>query len=103
MSTIQKPWCYDSLFDSVRRNWDAHNKTCQSLRHFWLGRRGGRSCPSDLTDCGGCGATFFNEGVTDVNWDSTDPDAEPDYRCECCTRPSESSPPKSPRAAAAGD
>lgn len=82
----QKPRCYDTLLDSVQRNWDAHDKTCKSLRHFWLGRRGGVSCPTDLSACDGCGATFFHEGVTDVNRDNPDPDAHPDYRCECCAR-----------------
>jgi hypothetical protein len=81
-----KPWCYDTLLDSVRRDWDAHDKTCRSMPYFWLGRRGGVSCPSDLTDCGRCGAAFYNEGVTDLNWKNPDPDAEPDYRCECCAR-----------------
>ena len=81
----RRPWCYDLLFDRIRKDWDAHDKTCKSLPDLWLGRRGGVSCPSDLTDCDKCGATFFNEGVTDLNWDR--PDAEPDYRCECCRRP----------------
>jgi hypothetical protein len=83
---VSKPWCYDQMFDSTRKAWDEHDKTCASLSHLWLGRKGGVSCLSDLTDCAVCGATFYNEGVTDINWKSSDPAAEPDYRCECCRR-----------------
>lgn len=35
-----KPTCYDQLFESVRSDWDAHDKTCTSLPHLWLGRKG---------------------------------------------------------------
>ena len=87
MPETAKPWCYDRLFESIRKAWDEHDKTCESLKHLWLGREGGVSCPSDLTDCTVCGVTFYNEGVEDVNWKSSDPDAEWDYRCECCRRP----------------
>ena len=92
MSTRQKPWCYDQLFENIREAWDEHDKTCTSLEHLWLGRKGGVSCPSDLTDCGVCGVTFYNEGVTNTNWDSKDPDADWDYRCECCSRTPQPSP-----------
>jgi hypothetical protein len=89
----KKPWCYDRLFENIRRDWDVHDKTCMSLRYLWLGHSGGVSCPSDLTDCSRCGATFYNEGVTDINWDSGHPDTDPDYRCECCARPDTTTPP----------
>ena len=56
------------------------------MEYFWLGHTGGVSCPSDLTDCDGCGVTFYNEGVEDTSWGDPDPDADPDYRCECCRR-----------------
>lgn len=89
VSPAARPWCYDTLFDSVRKAWDEHDKTCTSLPRLWLGRKGGVSCPSDLTDCTGCGVTFYNEGVTWVTWD--DPDAEEDvYLCDCCQRGRES-------------
>lgn len=75
-----KPWCYDTLLDSVRRAWDEHDKTCGSLPRMWFGRKGGVSCHSDFTSCDGCGAVFFWEGLTG------DPD-ERRYFCECCRRP----------------
>ena len=84
-SAIKKPWCYDDLFERIRKAWDEHDKTCRSLERLWLGRKGGVTCPSDITDCAGCEVTFYNEGVTWVNWN--DPDAEDDvYLCECCQR-----------------
>jgi hypothetical protein len=82
----EKPWCYDELFEDVRKAWDDHDKTCESLRWLWLGRSGGVTCLSDITDCSVCGVTFYNEGVLNINWKASDPDAQPDYRCECCRR-----------------
>ncbi len=79
---VEKPWCYDRLFESVRKAWDEHDKTCTSLSRLWLGRHGGVSCPSDLTDCDGCGVTFYNEGVTCTDYDADDLE----YLCECCRR-----------------
>jgi hypothetical protein len=81
-----KPWCYDRLLDSVRKDWDEHDKTCESMAWFWLGYRGGVSCPSDITTCHQCGVAFYNEGVVCVNEDDTEAE-EWDYRCECCRRP----------------
>lgn len=80
-----KPEWYGRVFESVRTAWDEHDKTCESLGDLWLGRKGGVSCPSDITACGRCEVLFYNEGVTLVNRD--DPDAEEDiYLCECCRR-----------------
>jgi hypothetical protein len=81
----EKPWRYDGLLDSVRRHWDAHDKTCKSLPHMWLGRKGGVSCLSDFTDCSGCEVTFFWEGLTFTNEDDPAADAD-EYLCECCLR-----------------
>jgi hypothetical protein len=80
----EKPWCYDRLIDAVRRDWDAHDKTCKSMDEFWLGYHGGVTAIGDITDCNKCGATFYYEGLLDLNWQ--DDDAESDYRCECCRR-----------------
>ena len=49
--------------DQERTLIEKHDKSCTSLTDLWLPRRTGRTCPSDLTDCDGCGLTFYNEGV----------------------------------------
>lgn len=78
----EKPWCYDTMLNSCRKAWDEHDKTCTSLPHLWLGRKGGVSCPSDLDDCDGCGVTFFHEGLTCTDYDADDLE----YLCDCCRR-----------------
>jgi hypothetical protein len=78
------PWCWDKMFDRQKAAWLAHNQTCESLDHFWLARRGGASCPSDLWDCTSCGHTFYIEGVCTVNWD--DEDADEIRLCACCAK-----------------
>jgi hypothetical protein len=69
---------FTSQRDAIR----AHNPACASLAHVWLPRRGGVSCPSDLSDCdGGCGVTFYNEAFTIAFEDC--PESEHWY-CACC-------------------
>lgn len=76
------PWCYDTLLDSVRDAWDVHDKTCESLPWFWLGRRGGVSCPSDWWTCHGCDVYFSIDGVPWVNY----PDEDERRLCACCAK-----------------
>jgi hypothetical protein len=78
------PERYERLLPFVRANYDAHDKTCVSMRYFWLGSRGGVSCFSDLADCDGCGHTFLNEGVAWVNWEVADTDEDEVRLCACC-------------------
>lgn len=60
----------------------AHDQSCVSLGEAWLPRKGGVSCPSDLTECeGGCGVTFFWEGMHPVF--EACPFSEHWY-CACC-------------------
>lgn len=60
----------------------APDPTCPALKHAWLPRKGGVSCPGDLVVCdGGCGVTFFWEGM----WAAFDDCPESDhYYCACC-------------------
>lgn len=84
MTDVPKPWNYDRLLSTVRANWDAHNKTCTSLPHFWLGYRGGGvTCLSDVTDCDTCHATFYLDGLTFIPVPGDD---DGRYLCECCQR-----------------
>jgi hypothetical protein len=85
LAEAKKPLNYDRLLDSVRRDWDAHDKTCESLPHMWLGYRGGVSCISDWESCYDCGVLFSLDGLIWVNWKDTDAGEELRF-CECCLR-----------------
>lgn len=54
---------------------------CESLRHAWLPRRKGVSCPSDMMECESCEITFFWEGLTGLFDDCPDSFW---YFCRCC-------------------
>ena len=82
LELVKKPGCYDDMLPAVRRDWDAHDKTCKSLPYFWLGRKGGVTAPGDVGGCDGCGVTFFWEGLSWSNY----PDEDTVYLCECCVR-----------------
>lgn len=75
---------YERLLPDVRANYDAHDKACLSMRHFWLGHRGGVSGIGEQTDCDGCGHTFYYDGLVWVNWQATDPDEDEVRLCACC-------------------
>jgi hypothetical protein len=84
MNEKRRPWCYERLFGDVRRDWDRHDPTCESLHYFWLGHEGGVSCPSDLDTCSDCGVMFYIEGLAWVNHHCLDEDAV--LLCGCCAR-----------------
>lgn len=68
----------------------AHDPACSGLKDVWLPRKGGVSCPSDLTDChGGCGVTFFNEGTVIAFEDCPE---SWHYYCACCLARTEQCP-----------
>lgn len=84
---MDRPWCYDTLFPTVREDWEAHDKTCASMGYFWLGRCGGVTCVSDIDTCASCQATFYNEGLASKCPDyPCDCDDSFVYLCECCRR-----------------
>lgn len=61
----------------------AHDQTCPGLAHAWLPSKGGATCLGDLApECdGGCGITFFWEGVVSEFEDC--PESNHWY-CPCC-------------------
>ena len=71
------------VFPEIRADYEAHDKSCVSLRDIWLGRKGGVTCPGDLEDCVDCGVTFYREGVSWLNYDAPD-DEEEIHACGCC-------------------
>lgn len=79
-----RPWCYGEMFPSLRAAWDAHDKACESLRHFWAGRPGGVTAFGDTDTCGDCGVSFHVEGLFDPFWDDATVDAG--HPCACCAR-----------------
>lgn len=58
-----------------------HDQGCESLRHAWLPRRKGVSCPSDLMECETCNITFFWEGLVGLFDDCPESFW---YFCRCC-------------------
>lgn len=83
-SEAARPWCYDEMFPDLRTAWDAHDRTCESLRHFWAGRPGGVTACGDIDACEDCGVSFYVEGLVNPFWDDVTVDDE--YLCACCTR-----------------
>lgn len=75
---------YERLLPFVRTHYDAHDKTCPSMRFFWLGHRGGVSGIGEQRDCDGCQATFYYDGLVWVNWATHTQDEEDTYLCGCC-------------------
>lgn len=77
---------YDRLLPSVREAYDAHDKSCLSLKHFWYGSRGGVSDIAELWDCVDCNHTFSIYGLTWLNYRECAADAELDeiQVCGCC-------------------
>lgn len=73
------------MFDNVRRDWDTHDETCESLRWFWPARRGGYSSLGDIEDCHACGVGFYLEGLAWVNYEAQ-ADEDPLRLCGCCAR-----------------
>lgn len=79
-----EPWCYDTLFPHIRKEWDEHDEHCESLEWFWLGRFGGVSDLVSQQGCDDCGVLFYNEGLAWVNWEQDD---EEEIRlCGCCAK-----------------
>jgi hypothetical protein len=74
----------EGVFADIATAYTAHDDFCLSLPDFWLGRTGGVSNPGDLSDCTGCGHTFYNEGLVWVNYEDPDPDADEQHYCGCC-------------------
>lgn len=85
MNSARKPAMYDRMFPDLRRRWDLHDGSCESLPWFWAGYSGGVTSPSDLEHCRECGVDFYREGVAWVN--HADVDADEEIRlCGCCAR-----------------
>lgn len=59
----------------------AHDQDCTSLRHAWLPRRRGVSCPGDFTECETCDITLFWEGSVGLFDDCPESFW---YFCHCC-------------------
>lgn len=60
----------------------AHDPECRSLSEIWRPRRNGRTCLSDIRECGGgCETTFYVEGLSMVFPDCPE---SWHYFCACC-------------------
>lgn len=73
------------VFDWVREKYEAHDPSCASLPHFWLGREGGFTDLPEIEDCAVCGDTFWLDGMTLIE----DPDHgyyDGYYMCDHCLR-----------------
>lgn len=84
MDEKRRPWCYEWLLNDVRRDWDCHDPTCESLSCSWFGRTGGVTCLGDIDVCSGCGVYFYAEGLIWVNHYYPNEDAV--LLCGCCAR-----------------
>lgn len=75
------------VFDSIKADYAAHDKSCSSIPNMWLGSKGGFSCFNEQENCDGCKVTFYWEGLHENGFilDEDGYEAEA-YYCDCCNR-----------------
>lgn len=68
------------IFQYIVKSYEAHDKSCKSLKYLWMGHSGGVTSFSDVFDCASCEVTFYNDGLYVI-------DDEVGYEqllCACC-------------------
>lgn len=77
----------ERVFDSIKADYEAHDKSCASIPHLWCGSHGGFSCFNEQAECDGCQVTFYwdglREGLPSTGEDGYEVDT---HYCDCCMR-----------------
>lgn len=75
----------EEAFDTVKADYQAHDKTCSSIPNLWIGRKGGFSDMWSQGPCDGCDVWFYIEGLKWYEGSGTDGVDEQSF-CDCCDR-----------------